>query len=216
MSYLIKKSNPILFIHIPKTAGKSIIESFKNVSCEIIPNNRTHNNNFHSTLLDCKNLPDYNKIWKFTVVRNPWRRAVSWYNFRKKTLLLSLKRMKNNNKSVVKVVNNFEKINKEYELMNEDFNLWLESYIDCPWDFTWFSLSDDQTSWIEPFTDINKIFKYETLNKDFKKQFDLTLPYYNVSTNQEYNWRSLYNKKSIDLIKDYYKRDIENFDYYFK
>lgn len=212
MSYIICQNNPIIFIHIPKTAGASVINSF-NENKIIIKNIRTRNNNYHSTLNDYT--ASYNTdAWKFTVVRNPYQRAVSWYMFRKRILQLSLKRYQSS-LPIKKVENNFEKIKKEYDYMLLDFNLWLEKYVNQNWDFTWFSLSHDQTTWIEPLTSIDKVFKFETLNKDFQEIFNLTLPHKNKSTSKSFNWRELYNRKGKDLITDVYKRDLENFDYTF-
>lgn len=213
MSYIINKDNPIVFIHIPKTAGASVINAFRE-SYTMIPNKNTKNKNFHSTVKDLETFTDNLDHWKFTVVRNPWHRAVSWYTFRKRILELSVKRF-NKNLPVKKVENDFEKINTELQFMNTNFNIWLQQYIEQPWDFTWFSLAYDQHTWLEGSSKIDKVFKFETLKQDFEKYFDITLPHKNKSTSNNYDWRSLYNQKGKDIILNYYKRDIESFDYSF-
>ena len=62
-----------IFIHIPKTAGRSIWTA---LGLKI--------NNQHKTIADyCKELsePVVRSRFKFTCVRNPWDRAVSWWSF---------------------------------------------------------------------------------------------------------------------------------------
>lgn len=213
MSYIIKKDIPIVFIHIPKTAGASVINSFSEPSL-VIPNKNTKNKNYHSTIKDLEIFSENSNHWKFTVVRNPWHRVVSWYTFRKRILELSVKRF-NKKLPVKKVENNFTKISTELNYMNKDFNLWLQTYIEQPWDFTWFSLAHDQYTWLEGSSKIDKVFKFETLKQDFEKYFKVNLPHKNKSKNNSFDWRSLYNQKGIDIIKEYYKRDIELFDYSF-
>ena len=57
-----------LFIHIPKTAGRSVTVSMGKVN--IKP---------HAPISD----PSLPKLPSFTVVRNPYERAVSWWKYSK-------------------------------------------------------------------------------------------------------------------------------------
>ncbi len=62
-----------IFVHIPKTAGRSIITALGGKI-----------NNQHKTISDyCKELTEsvVRSRFKFTCVRNPWDRALSWWSF---------------------------------------------------------------------------------------------------------------------------------------
>ena len=63
-----------IFIHIPKNAGTSIEEYFGNNSFKVQPNK-------HDNIYDIKKMfPNpYNNYRKFTVIRNPYDKMVSWY-----------------------------------------------------------------------------------------------------------------------------------------
>lgn len=76
-----------IFITIPKNASHSICKfvgtNKRNRSKKIdniIPDNHAR----AIVILKRYGLPEFNKRIKFTFVRNPWSRCVSWYNFHKK------------------------------------------------------------------------------------------------------------------------------------
>lgn len=216
MSYLIKQDIPLVFIHIPKTAGNAIITSLsKDYKIKHIPNDRSLNKNYHSTLIDAENfLSSINDPLVFTVVRNPWDRISSWFFFRRNILRLSLK---NFEKSVnrLKVVDNVSIIKDEYELMATDFNKWLLTYYNQPWDNTWFSLNHPQSYWIkgDKFK-VSKIIRYENLQKDIKF-LNVELPITNQSKKDISNYKDLYTDNTKKFIAKIYEEDIDNFKYLF-
>ena len=66
---------PLIFVHIPKTAGSSVNDTLK------INNKRTG----HKTLKEIRNNIDldiYDKYTKFSIIRNPFDRMVSLYSYR--------------------------------------------------------------------------------------------------------------------------------------
>ena len=212
-------TDKILFVHIPKTAGASIIKKIKKTNTiHKVKNNRTVDDNYHSTANDCINtVPNISNLYKFTVVRNPWDRATSWFYFRKEILETEIKLITSGQKSK-RVINNLELLNTELSIMNNGFNEWLSIYINSPWDYTWFSLSFDQHSWLDNIN-FDKIIKYENLNEDLRsvKFLDFSnLPYRHKSKNYITDYRQLYNTASIDLIQKVYKKDIEKFGYKFE
>lgn len=220
MSYFINSNQPHIFIHIPKTAGASILQVIKkNYNYEIIPNSRTMYSNYHSTLKDVEQFisPYKSNFFIFSVVRNPWSRAASWFYFRKEVLRKGLKAI-TANKNTTKVINNYNLILNEYETMNEGFNQWLKYYFKSTWDYTWFSLSEPQTSWLESSKyKVNKIIKFENLNKEFNRISifkNKKISLYNQSP-VKYNYIDIYNLQSINLIKKIYEVDIDTFKYTF-
>ena len=86
MSYYIYKTpTPYIFIHIPKTAGRSITNALSSkYDIELIPNNDTETDNYHSTIHHAKQLVDTSKYHVFSIVRNPYDRVCSYFNFRKR------------------------------------------------------------------------------------------------------------------------------------
>lgn len=203
-----------LFIHIPKTAGASIITTIKTQQkINKVPNNRTVYDNYHSTANDCiPYIKNIDELFKFTVVRNPWDRATSWFFFRKGVIENNI----NNPKKVL--TNDKALLEKELEIMNQGFNYWLEEYISQPWDFTWFSLANDQCTWLDNI-DLNLVIKYENLNEELSNIPNLNLeklPKRHQSKNSKVDYRKLYNNNSIDTIQKIYKRDIERFGYNFE
>lgn len=216
MSYLIETPIPLVFVHIPKTAGNAIITGLsKTNNISHIPNDRTANSNYHSTLLDIENfLPKLENQFVFTVVRNPWDRVSSWFFFRKNILRLSLKNFEKAT-SKKKVINDRTKIQKEYDLMCSSFDRWLLTYYNEPWDNTWFSLSHNQNYWLKGSKfSVNKIVKYESLKEDLTF-LNIKLPITNQSKKTVSTYKDLYTKKSKNFIHKIYQEDIDEFNYNF-
>ena len=67
-----------IFIHIPKNAGTSIEEYFGNKSVRIQPEK-------HADIYEIKKKfkNSYNNYRKFTIIRNPYDKMVSWYFYLK-------------------------------------------------------------------------------------------------------------------------------------
>ncbi len=92
------KNKGIIFVHIPKTAGLSIIKSiFGNVY-----------GSGHRTITFFKMVfgDEFNQFYKFSVIRNPYDRILSAYNFLKKGGINNTD--KNNYNKYLKKFNSFE------------------------------------------------------------------------------------------------------------
>jgi hypothetical protein len=221
VSYFVYKENPILFIHIPKTGGASLLRGFSNAyhgNVNVVTNNRTRWSNYHSTLQDFEDwLCPLETPKIFTFVRNPWARAVSWYFFRKEVLRQGLKSLSANKPS--KKIQNLKASMKEYRCMEKGFYAWLERYNEKVWDYTWFSLSTTQSTWIKSSTyNIDNIIKLEEIHNHFYKidyLKEVKLPHINKSASSERDWKSMYNGASRDIIKNLYEEDIDVFKYTF-
>jgi hypothetical protein len=217
MSYIIHSPNKVLFIHIPKTAGNAIMTVANKIyGTTQIRNDRTKNRNYHSTLKDAeKHFKNFDNLYSFTVVRNPWSRISSWYFFRKTMLTKVLKTSKHSKK----VSRPLDEVRKEYELMQHNFDKWLYFYYDQPWDHTWFSLAHNQIYWLKNSKiNITNIIKYEELASGFssipifKNQ---QLPITNRSRSSSVPYKQLYSNKSRKFVAKIYQEDIDNFKYTF-
>lgn len=219
MSYYIQSDEPHIFIHIPKTAGRSIYTLINNnYDYTHIPNLRTNDYNYHSTLQDVENfICPISTFTSFTIVRNPWSRIASWFFFRKNILKTVLPRLEYGRKTN-KTIRDYDIILKEYEMMNHSFDKWLTYYHNQPWDYTWFCASDNQVSWLKSdiFT-IDKIIKFEHINTeiadiDIFKGMKLPITNKGPNTNP---YRNIFNSYSTQLVRTLYEEDIDTFKYSF-
>jgi hypothetical protein len=106
----------ILFIHIPKTAGSSIIDVVKK-NCHEIKDHYPEffdNHNININKLNIQSISNYKMYKSFTVVRNPYDRIVSAYNY--------LKHLKIFNSPDKKSQKLLEKYNT-FELFIENLNI---------------------------------------------------------------------------------------------
>jgi hypothetical protein len=72
---MILPDKKIIFIHIPRTGGSSVEKYFNfKFSSDWKPKTAQH-----LTLEEYSNHYDLDKYFKFTIVRNPWDRLISWY-----------------------------------------------------------------------------------------------------------------------------------------
>jgi len=200
---MISKKNKFIFIHIPKTAGVSIEKKFN-----------YHGMRHHTYRWYLKNFPsDYiDKCFKFTIVRNPWDRLVSWYFYNSwRRDLPSCKKI-------------------YHPATKKGFSNWILS--GCP--HHWKKM--DGTNWskekLDPLTqsdflldeygkiDMDFIGRFEKLQKDFNKICDKLgikkekLPYLNRSCHKHYS--EYYDEETKQIVAERFKKDIEYFRYKFK
>jgi len=142
---------------------------------------------------------EYSQYFSFSVVRNPWDRMVSLYFFGKQK-------------------------NKSWCKKFKDFNKWIQ-YItqqNAKWKRYW-----NQFDWLKDHNDninIDFIIRFENIDKDWLKLCKKIkckpqqLPHINKTKKRKRkrkDYRFYYNDKSIELIGEKYKKDIEIFDYTF-
>ena len=168
-----------IFIHIPKNAGSSIETYFANESFRIQPNK-------HDTINEIKKRfkNSYDNYSKFTIIRNPYDKMVSWYFY--------LKRNVGENHNVI------------------EFNDWIKDpskfwHANDP-----ISYLKPQCKWIDNTVEI---IRFENLNEELNNFFgeDIDLPITNKSNHNHYS--TYYNKNSIDIIYDRYKEDFKRYNY---
>lgn len=217
-----------IFIHIPKCAGTSIEsalghldghagrhgqdhrpirmiekpllsrhvftskENFQLCRKSIKHQKRTNVHNYRNKLTVTKE--QYETYYKFTVVRNPWARAFSWY----KNVMRDEMHRKNNGIT--------------FEMT---FNQFLKEYMGK-------SELRPQTYWLKNYKgqiDLDYIGKFEKLQDTFKKikrslnLIDIEFPHKLKGSGEDY--KSKYDKKTIDIVKEFYREEIRLFHYTF-
>lgn len=212
----------LIFIHIPKTGGCSIenvlMKDFlkkndKQGSLkfdEELKKNMVKNKKWaqHFSLQEIElhyKVESIEEAIKFTVVRNPWNRAVSEY--------LYMIKMGGCNCS-----NKKEKIPKNFF-----------EYVCSGFSCSWKNHVLPQTNFLknkQGRVDMNFIARFENFEEDVENIFkkigvssELTLPKFNASFNNYLKYTqpywSFYNKKTKRIIENMYAEDIETFGYEF-
>ncbi len=179
-----------VFIHINKTGGTSIAKAIE------LPNIR------HLTVKDVIGIigqNEFNRAFVFTVVRNPWAKAFSLYNYKK----LKNKYMQRNPLS---------------------FSEWVEctfgekkdpNYYDNPIKFA------PQVEWLKDNSGKipeMEVLRFETLSGDFdrikdKLGVDISLPHLNATKAGRYT--DYYDTKTKEIVEEWFREDIERFGYKF-
>ncbi|MBC8395237.1 MAG: sulfotransferase family 2 domain-containing protein [Bacteroidetes bacterium] len=207
---------PLLFIHIPKAAGTSIIKSlgcqerWRNASHEMhdidLPIDDNENLSFgHVDINEVRSRSlisdtQWNKYYKFCFVRNPWDRAVSLYEYIKKqgNQYMSFNSFVFNLPNTESV--GFYNVNK-------------------------FSQCQPQVKWIPE--DIDYIGKVETIHSDIERisqilNTEITHPKKNNVTKErgskhyhDYFPDTKEGQFLKDEVADFYSEDIKRFNYTF-
>lgn len=201
---MISLKNNFLFVHIPKTAGNSVQNILRTYSEDRVVCLHPFQDGFerfgviserfktqkHSILKDYQTALDkelFDKLFKFTIVRNPWDRMISCY-FSPHLGVVAWDR------------DQFKRLIFEVEPITSFLSL---------------EPSEDDT--LAPFRNIDYFIRYENLNEDFRKVCDLvgipweTLPTRNKSQRKSYE--QYYDDELIELVQNKFSKEIEYFNY---
>lgn len=203
-------SHKFIFVHIYKTAGISVKHALKDyvpfscdwgVKAKDAETIRAFHNkckdilSFHSDILRFKSImPEevFKTFFKFAFVRNPWDWLVSHYTY-----------IKNNINH-----HHYIKVNK---MSFREFIEWRIS-LNVPRQIDFISNGDGSLA-------VDYVGKVETINKDFECILsilnidNITLPHSNKSKRAHYS--KYYNDILAERVYDYFKKDIDYFDYKF-
>ena len=178
---------PILTINTLKSRG-NIVEALRGIKHQHI--DKTHN---------CRNKyrvskQQFNSYYKFTVVRNPWARAFSWY------------------KNVIRDEKHLEKRGLAADV---SFNEFLSDHAGK-------DMLKPQLHWIKNFSgsiQFDHIARFENLTEDISHIFkqlrikNCELPHEIKGTKSDF--REHYDSETNDIIKSVYRDEIEIFGYSF-
>ncbi len=193
-----------LFVHIQKTAGSSITNVLNNLEFTYSLN---HSHSFISSV-EYK----YHDYFKFSFVRNPWDRLVSWYNMMlNKSIHNDFSNYLLNNSTNFSEFLNLTEIIKE---TNEHNDLVETEYPK--------SIAFNQLDYISDSNGnvlMDFIGRFENLEFDFNQIMkrigvtDYSLLHLNKFEHK--NYRHYYSSEDVEKVYKMYKRDIEYFDYKF-
>ena len=176
-----KEYNNFLFIHIPKTGGTSINNTFEKNNLKTWNTVKDYGHDPLYILKD-NNIIN-NKTFIFSIVRNPYTRAFSyWKHFN---------------------------INNETNLSFMEFLLNIENKIQTnktPW------IIYDQTFFLyDKEINLTKLYKFENL-KEIEKDFNLILSHDRKGMYDK-NIKNYFDLNIISKINTLYHRDFINFEY---
>tara|TARA_B100000674_G_C37584777_1_gene798010 strand:- start:70 stop:699 length:630 start_codon:yes stop_codon:yes gene_type:complete len=207
MSLLNKK---ILFVHINKSCGGVIVENFyKNGLNEITECHRTLKSMLK--IVEKKNI-DKNKLFIFTIVRNPWARMLSMYLWYRKGYYFYVPQFYSNDESI-----------------DNDFNKWIEYIYSDKFDRTkelygglniYKYCFCNQLDWMKDNNKlIDNINMYKIEDLDLEHFFTNVLNLHNydfktpVHPTKHSHYRNYYNDTTRELVRKHYQEDIKYFKY---
>ena len=174
----------IRFIHIKKNGGTSVYKFLRKNGVKFVCGHSQDGfkiANQHVPASRYKN----EDSWKFCVVRNPFSRVVSFYNW-----MLRLPNYRNTN--------------------FEDFvrNKFERGRAKGVWDLQLDYIMDDQDNCL-----VDKIFRFEDMENEIKTYFNIEskFPFLNRSTDGDY--RNFYTEELANIVYDRLKKDFEYFNY---
>ena len=183
---------PFIFIHINKTAGTSI----GNAIGLAVKDHLTARE-----VIDRIGQQSWDEAYKFTLVRNPWDKVVSHYEYRRK---------KNKTGIATQNVTFTEWVRMTY---GPDKN---PAFYNNPKSF------QPQVEWLKDHhgkVSVDFAGRFETINRDFEHitrhiGIDAELPHLNASRRSAY--QSYYDQESRDMVARWFAEDIEFFGYSFE
>lgn len=193
---MISESLKIIFIHVNKTGGTSVSVALR--PWERLPKLAEDHD---SALAVRAAINDagmcFKDFWSFAVVRNPWDRIVSSFQYRKQRLLPP---------------------NPQHLPEDTDFTRWLVDVVQPnKGNMEW----SDQSRMLEDRAGqviVDEVFKFEEIDEAWKRitgrlGLALHLPHANKTNRKDY--RSYYTDQTAQIVADRFPKDISRFGYNF-
>lgn len=193
-----KINRPWTFLHVPKTAGKSISAYIMKHS----PTHKTLHPSSHATLSEMQAL-GIDLGTTFAVFRNPYSRAVSLYRFLFEVDIRAVTRD-----------------TTDYFHKKPDFS-WYDNliatygkldFLNFCKELPWMPLGVEQHHYLP----VGKILRMETLDEDFKfiqSMLGVNEPLYKFNSTNNLYWQSYYDKTTQEIIYETYKEDFNLLEY---
>jgi hypothetical protein len=210
MSYIITGKYKVAFVHVPKTSGTSTIVWLHKVFAKSQETKLIHMGN-HATLPEMQLDDDYKS---FSIIRNPWDRMVSFYEFARSADKFKLG---------VKI--------KNLPSENMEFNDWMlhvHNYYYVPsvintnshrhriFRSNWFTPLTPQSIWLPQDPTIT--IRFECLSQgqtQLKEMFETDLDFPHEYKTDRRPYQDYYNDHSRELVTKYFALDIDRWNYKF-
>ncbi|ANG61226.1 hypothetical protein A8C75_01295 [Marinobacterium aestuarii] len=198
-----------IFVHIPKSAGTSVMKSLSQLRGN---NKRWLANTKHETLVDFdaqfesrKNLYDRvrgmnpRNYYRFGFVRNPWDRMSSFYRY------LTEKQPRHE----IMTISSF----KDFLIKTEEGCDWIQTLHTMRPQIDYFTNTDGNLN-------IDFLGHFEFLQEDLELVGErigcrIKLPHLNSSTNSKRDYRSEFDNEMIEIVARRFREDIAHFGYAF-
>lgn len=185
------KYGSYIFIHINKTAGTSIGKAIGLPVKDHLTANE---------VLSRIGRDKWDAAYKFTLVRNPWDKVVSHYEYRRK---------KNKTEIASRGISFSDWVRMTYGVQRDTF------YYDNPRSFQaqveWLKDADGKLS-------MDFIGKFESINEDFdhiRKVIGLGTELPRLNASQRAGYQSYYDADTRKIVADWFAEDIQAFGYSF-
>jgi len=202
----VRSPRPLLFIHIPKTAGLSIQQWYRKTYGKF--HKCMHGSLTHPILSDINT-----RLESFCVVRNPYDLVYSWYRYKRQMLKETR-----------------HKDPKELAAWERGFDYWLQNYFEKInyttdktrlGEFNPISPNFTQASYIKNnngLLDVNYTLRFENLAEDFKviqqiSESPYDLGFENKTTIDNRDYRQVYTVLSRRIVDSVYQEDLDYFNY---
>lgn len=187
---------PIMFVHVPKTAGTSINNALRNRYTWNIPPGPPRP--YHDPLFILEKYNDLSKFFVFAVVRNPFTRAYSYYKhyLKQNNCIVSfeqfLDHVRRRRQSILE--------HHDAEQIKRDKT----PFIVYPQSFYLFDSKGAMS--------IDKLYRYESM-AELEQDFQISLPKMNVGSYSKDDYLEAYSQTNIDLVRHIYLEDFINLGY---
>jgi hypothetical protein len=201
---MIINSQKFIFVHIPKTGGTSIEKLFNNSFYGWDKKHCLWKQHCSIHQMQSVYGIDIDNYYKFSIVRNPWDRAVSDYKWWTRASSPFFDFLKNTTfEDYLLIRNGYEKINHLNDSAGRADHFYAQySFIE-----------------IDGANCMNRIIRFENLQKDFNIVCDeislrkQQLPHTNKTKHKHYT--EYYDDKTREIAAERYAKDIEYFGYKF-